>query len=121
MLKDKIDFIQPSFHQLSDRSNGVMFFVRQTSFAILWNKKYFFLFDSHSRDDQGKVAPDGTGILLKFSSLRQVQKYILENYLLDCESVFCQIQFVRAENDSKQNPLTQVEKRPYLGSEILMF
>ena len=111
IFKNQINFIQPSFLQFGDKSNGIIFFVSQTPFSLLWNKKYFFLFDSHSRDEQGKVSPHGTGILLKFTTLSQVRKYILENYLVDRESIFCQIQYIKAEIDSNQNPVTQAGKK----------
>ena len=105
ILKKQINFIQPSFVDFSDRSNGIIFFVSDTSLSQLWNKIYIFLFDSHSRDDQGKISPDGTAILIKFTSLSQVQKYILENYLVDRgrKSVFCQLQYVKVEKDSSKS------------------
>ena len=86
-------------------------------------KKYLFLFDSHSRDDQGKISSDGTVILIKFTSLSQVQKYILENYLVDRgrESVFCQLQYIKVERDSNQNLMTQVEKNQYVTKESCLF
>ena len=110
--KDYLDFIQPSFVNLSDQSNGIIFFVsNNTSFSLLWNKKYFFLFDSHSRNDQGKISPNGTAILIKFTSLGQVQKYVIENYLLDRGhvSVYCQLQYIKV--DYSGTNLTDVVKK----------
>ena len=97
IVRNRLNFLQAFFLQFCDKSNGIIFFVSGQTFSLLWDTKSYFLFDSHSRDEQGKVTPDGTGILIKFSSLSQVQKYTMENYLVERESVFCQIQYIKAE------------------------
>ena len=104
------DFIRPSFFQFSRISNGIMFFVHSSTISLLWDTKSFFLFDSHSRDEQGKCVENGTGILIKFSSLRQVQKYISENYLIERETLLCQIQYILIEIDTSQCSLTKIKK-----------
>ena len=108
----QLDFLRPSFSQFSDKSNGILFFINQGTIAILWDAKSFFLFDSHSRDEQGKVTENGTGVLLKFSALRQLQNYLTEIYLIlsGRESIFCQIQYVMVEIDCAHNSLVQLKK-----------
>ena len=59
----------------------------------------------------GKFSKFGTGIVIKFSSLIQVQRYISENYLSDGDSsILCQIQYVEVELNSSQTSLTQKER-----------
>ena len=41
----------------------------------------FYLFDSHSRDEQGLSVPDGKSCLLKFSSINELGKYFQVCYL----------------------------------------
>ena len=90
------EFIRPSFVQLKQSSNGIIFFVEQMSFSLQWDSKAFYLFESHSRNEEGKVSPDGTAILLKFSSLKQVQFFITENYLINRNSVLAQMQYCKS-------------------------
>ena len=80
IYENTLDFIRPSFTELNDGSNGIIFFVNQTTMSIVWNSKYYFQFDLHSRDEQGKVIENGTAVLIKFSPLLQLQKYLYENY-----------------------------------------
>ena len=42
---------------------------------------YFYLFDSQSRDERGLSGVGGTSVLIKFSDLREVEKYIQVFYL----------------------------------------
>ena len=49
--------------------------------AIMKQYGYFYLFDSHSRDEQGLSIVGGTSVLLKFSDLTEVEKYIQVFYL----------------------------------------
>ena len=65
-----------------------------------------FIFDSHSRDEEGKISPNGTAVLLKFHSLAKLEEYIKGVYYGENQqsSVYFQIQFVKflcSENDIK--------------------
>ena len=42
-IKKYEDFIRPSFSQVSEKSNGTVFFVNQTTISLLWDTKSFFL------------------------------------------------------------------------------
>ena len=64
--------------------------------------KIILYFDSHSRDNEGKISQVGVSILMKFSSLRQVQDYISENYLT-AKSVLYQIQYISVELQSSNS------------------
>ena len=62
---------------------------------------YFYLFDSHSRDERGLSAAGGTSFLLKFSHLMEVDKYIQVFYLeyRSLEQSYFQLQFVYVNID----------------------
>ena len=107
----KSEFLRPSFVQFGGKSNGVIFFVNQLTFSIIWCASSFYIFDSHSRDDVGKLSQEGVSILMRFSSLRQVQNYISENYLAGRESILCQIQYISIELGSSDNSMFANLKR----------
>ena len=69
--------------------------------AVLWTKNFFFLFDSHSRNEDGTISNEnlGTSILLKFSSLVSLEHYIYEIYFPFANSGTLQyeVQFVIIE------------------------
>ena len=50
--------------------------------SITWTSRHYFLFDSHSRDINGKSCPDGFSVFFfKFATRKSLEKYILETYL----------------------------------------
>ena len=69
--------------------------------AIMKQHVYFYLFDSHSRDEQSLSIVGGTSVLLKFSDLTEVEKYIQVFYLeyRSLEQSYFQLQFVRINID----------------------
>ena len=56
------DFMKSSFVRLKSRISGILFIVNSVSFAVLWDSKSFYIVDSHSRDEVGKLAENVTGI-----------------------------------------------------------
>ena len=62
---------------------------------------YFYLFDSHIRDERGLRVDPGTSVLLKFRDLTEVEKYIQVFYLeYRCiEQSYVQLQFVNINID----------------------
>ena len=59
---------------------GAIFTCGGLSFALIWKKKFIFLFDSHSRTSDGNQAANGQAILLKFASIRDVNNFIITFY-----------------------------------------
>ena len=49
-------------------TSGYLFTLRGLTMSVTWTSRHYFLFDSHSRDINGKICPDGFSVLLKFSS-----------------------------------------------------
>ena len=60
-----------------------------------------YLFDSQSRDETGLSIVDGTSVLIKFSDLREVEKYIQVFYLEyeRLEQSWFQLQFMDVPTD----------------------
>ena len=46
---------------------GALLFINNYILGLLWGNQYFFLFDSHSKDEIGRVSATGTAVLLKFA------------------------------------------------------
>ena len=63
--------------------------------VMLCNDSYYF-FDSHSRNQHDKMFINGHSVLLKFSQLRELGKYIQTIYLLQRSQrhVYFQIQYI---------------------------
>ena len=103
----KSTFLSSSFTR-SERGDGLLFMTSGYTFCIIWNKIFFF-FDPHSRNYNGAFTVNGTSILLKFSSVIQLQNYIFEIYypLRRSDSLFYQIQYVSISSGSTCSPLFQ--------------
>ena len=67
--------------------------------AFLWllfgTKHTFFLFDSHSRDSNGLLCENGTVVLLKFRSLLALEKYLLEVYVKNGDTMLFDLQYIK--------------------------
>ena len=78
---NNIDLFSNHKH-LSDNEigTGAIFTCGGLSFALIWKKKYIFLFDLHSCTSDGNQAAHGNAILLKFASIRDVNNFIIIFY-----------------------------------------
>ena len=119
--------ILKSLSKEDDRGHGILFIVASYSFAILWNKCNFFLFDPHSRTIEGKFCNDGTSVLLKFSSMRQLQIYIYEIYFplrhSESEYLHYEMQCIVAEvNEGEKcnNVLNMIKETVIPGSFLFL-
>ena len=87
--------------------NGALLIINNYTLSILWGRQCFFIFDSHSRDEEGKHAPNGTAVLLKFHSLAKLEEYIKNTYYGQNQqqsSMYFQIQFIKflcSEDDTQ--------------------
>ena len=73
--------------------------------SVTWTSRHYLLFDSHSRDFDGKICPDGFSVLLKFSSQKSLEQHILETYFKDTneEYVCLAVQDVKIEIPNTSN------------------
>ena len=73
---------------LREQATGILFFANDQTIAIFWNVKNIFLFDSHSRDQNGKPISNGTSVLMTFPDLLNLKKYINETYFSSTTVIF---------------------------------
>ena len=78
---DTIDVLATSISECEDIGHGVLVLVNGYTFAVIWAKSSYYLFDSHGHDSEGIIAENGTSILLMFQTTKELQKYIQEVYL----------------------------------------
>ena len=78
-LRIKLGFLL----QLSNPTNftGAILFISGNSTAIIFLSGFYYVFDSHSRDERGIPSAHGFSIVMKFRSLSQIEKYIKYIYL----------------------------------------
>ena len=59
----------------------VLLIINNYILGLLWGDQCFFLFDSHSKDEIGRIPATGTAaVLLKFDSLQSLENYIISVY-----------------------------------------
>ena len=67
-----------------NRSHCLLLWVGSVTLFLM--KTDFFLFDSHSRDENGHVANEGTSVLLRFLDYHDISDYITSTYLANVGS-----------------------------------
>ena len=73
-------FFKIEYFYSNDICGAVLFF-NEICVAILKDHgKNIYIFDSHSRNGQGQVVPDGTSVLLMFSSVNTAKEYIFSTH-----------------------------------------
>ena len=55
----------------SSDANGILLLLKGLCVSIIWTKRHYFLFDSHSKNEKGESIPEGFSILLKFNSINR--------------------------------------------------
>ena len=103
-LNAYITSISHIFSNCQCLGNGALLIINNYTLGILWGRQCFFVFDSHSRDENGKQSPNGTAVLLKFHSLAKLEEYIKNTYYGQTQQslMYFQIQFIKficAEDD----------------------
>ena len=64
--------------------------------------QYFYVFDSHSRDERGLIVLNGNGnsVVLKFQTIREVENYLMVLHNIEGHRIQCiwfQLQFVKID------------------------
>ncbi|XP_057310266.1 uncharacterized protein LOC130648243 [Hydractinia symbiolongicarpus] len=111
-------FLTPLFGSDNDVGDGFLIIVCGFTVCVVWTKKHYFLFDPHCRNSNGCISDDGTGscVLLKFSSLFQVEKYICAIYVPLSQGTPPQYecQFIRVSMLTSQSRDSLKRKSPFL-------
>ena len=66
------------FQEIPIDTSCFLFTLRGLTMSVTLTSKHYFLFDSHSRNINGEIIPDGFSVLLKFSSRKSLERHILE-------------------------------------------
>ena len=84
-------------------ANGILLLLKGLCVSIVWTKKHYFLFDSHSKNEKGECIPEGYSILLKFNSINALESHIIENYLNENDrDVQFEIQYIQVIKTNDQ-------------------
>ena len=78
-----------------NKGNGFLFIFNSVTISVIWNKAYFFLFDSHSRDASGNISENGTSVLLQFRSLTAIEKYVRSVYMKNNDYMQYDMQYIQ--------------------------
>ena len=78
-----------------NKGNGFLFIFNSVTVSVIWNKAYFFLFDSHSRDASGNISENGTSVLLQFRSLTAIEKYVRSVYMKNNDYMQYDMQYIQ--------------------------
>ena len=57
-------------------ASGELLIISGFTFGSFWGKDCVYLFDSHSKDYEGKISQNGSAILMKFETLKDFQNNI---------------------------------------------
>ena len=96
---------------INPSADACLLIIEGKCISITWNKSYFFLFDSHSRNNLGKVCPNGTSTLMKFKSRKSTDLFILNNYLPEkCENIQFDLQYLSISIENK-DAASEIYKR----------
>ena len=92
----------PFLRNIIPNSDNVLFllFMGGNTTAIMSLQNFFYVFDSHSRDERGLNIPNGRSVLLKFSYIFEIEKYIQVAYLeFRDKQMYFQAQFIRLRTE----------------------
>lgn len=72
--------------------------------SIVWTKKHYFLFDSHSKNENGETCPNGYSVLIKFTKKTDLESHIIKNYLnLGDVGIQFELQYINISKESDEN------------------
>ena len=94
MFKSSSDSLKKNHDFQENEGNGYLLLFKGYTISITWSKAFFFLFDSHSRDSEGRIVANGTSVLLRFRSLTAIEKYITYNYMTSEHSLPYEMQYI---------------------------
>ena len=94
-------------HDCQQISTGILLIIDNYILGLLLGNHCIFLFDSHSKNEIGRMSAKGTAVLLKFDSLLSLENYIKSGYYSNYPvTLYFQEQFLKlkcTENSKKQN------------------
>ena len=91
---------------------GALLIINNYILGLLWGNQCFFLFDSQSKDEIGRMSVTGTAVLLKFDSLQSLENYIKSVYFSNYPmTLYFQVQFLKLKcTDNAKSTIKNVLK-----------
>ena len=93
----------PFLRNIVSTTENVLFllFMGGYTTAVISSQNFFYVFDSHSRDERGLNIANGRSVLLKFRYIFEIEKYIQVAYLKyrDQQQLYFQAQFIRIKTE----------------------
>ena len=101
-MKHSVNLLRNSYESNINIGNGFLLLIDGFTLSVIWSNANSFLFDSHSRDKDGKICENGLSVLLKFRSLNAVEKYVKEIYFTsnNLNVLIYEIQYIRININS---------------------
>jgi len=97
---------------LHSESDGVLILIKGICVSVSWNKRNFFLYDSHSKDKQGESSPNGAATLIKFNSIKALEVFIIQSYLNENDkNIQYELQYITVKNDNNASSATYLAYR----------
>ena len=110
-LKENIDlFLHHKRLTPDEIGNGAIFTCAGFSFALIWTKRSIFVFDSHSRNNQGFHIPKS-----EFHSIKELNLFIMKHYEKNYDSTSTlqnDIQYIKVKTSgpAAKNVLDSLKK-----------
>ena len=92
-----IDFLSESIKNSEELGNGALLMTNGYTCAIIWAKLFYYIFDSHSHNENGLESDCEYSTLLKFKSIASLQEYIRVKYLCNVEEMQYDMQYIKVE------------------------
>ena len=84
---------------------GAPLIVNNDTLGLIWgNDSTIYLFNSHSKDENGNLRSSSTAILLNFDLLHSLENYVKSVYFIFLLNLYFQVQFM---NITLQSPTLQ--------------
>ena len=92
---------------------GALLIINNYILGLLWGNQCFFLFDSQSKDEIGRMSVTGTAVLLKFDSLQSLENYIKSVYFSNYPmTLYFQVQFLKLKcTDNAKSTINNALKK----------
>ena len=102
------------------QSNGALLWLGEITVALLKLRGKIALFDSHSKNFEGRISDAGFSVLLSFDTYCKLFQYIKDTYLLDRNenSMLYQIQFINCKHVATKSQVNCAVRKHQSSSQI---
>ena len=87
---------------LFPNANSFVLIFKYKCISVVWTQKHYFIFDSHSKDENGQTCPNGYSTLLKFSTQKSLELHIISYLNKEDVDIFFEAQTAEVIGDVEQ-------------------